>query len=75
MSARHKVTNGEESSRLNMTIWDQIKADLDARDKKGFETYGRPFAAHDGRDTLIEAYHEALDLVAYLKKLIIERGV
>jgi hypothetical protein len=32
-------------------------------------------SAHDGRDSLREAYEEALDLVVYLRKALAERGM
>lgn len=50
-----------------------LKKDLDARNANGFKTYKKPMTAHDGRDTLQDAFEEALDLVVYLKKMLIER--
>lgn len=55
------------------TIFDLVHADLDGRERKGTETYGRPLQAHDGRDSLWDAYEEALDLAMYLRKAIRER--
>jgi hypothetical protein len=52
-----------------MLIFDELKKDLDARNAKGFETYGKPMETHDGRDTLQDAYEEALDMCVYLKKI------
>ena len=57
-----------------MDIFDEVKRDLDARNELGRQSYGGPMQPHDGRDSIVEAYEEALDLVMYLKKAIIERG-
>lgn len=50
-----------------------IVADCRARDRLGRERYGTPLRAHNGRDALVDAYQEALDLLAYLGQLAIER--
>jgi hypothetical protein len=54
-------------------LFTEVKKDLDARNRLGHESYGGPMEPHDGRDSLREAYEEALDLVMYLKKAIVER--
>jgi len=51
------------------TIFDLVRADLEERDRVGWEQHHRPLLANDGRDSLREAYEEALDLVVYLRKL------
>lgn len=56
-----------------MPIWDQVVEDMKQRDQFGLKKYGRHLEANDGRDTLVDAYEEALDLSVYLKKAIIER--
>ena len=50
-----------------------VQADLQARIEMGIAHYGQPLMAHDGRDTLVDAYQEALDLALYLRKLLLER--
>lgn len=55
-------------------VWDDVVADMKARDEFGRSKYGKPLMIHDGRDTLQDAYEEALDLAVYLKKAIIERN-
>lgn len=54
-------------------IWNLVIADMQERDKVGRERYGTPLQAHNGRDALIDAYQEALDLVVYLRQAIEER--
>jgi hypothetical protein len=56
------------------TIFDLVRADLEERDRVGWEQHHRPLLANDGRDSLREAYEEALDLVVYLRKALAERG-
>ena len=43
-------------------IWDLVIADMRERDQEGRRKYGTPLQAGNGRDTLVDAYHEALDL-------------
>jgi hypothetical protein len=54
-------------------IWDLVIADMKARDHVGRERYGRPLQAGNGRDALVDAYQEALDLAVYLRQAIEER--
>jgi len=54
-------------------IWDLVIEDMRERDRVGTERYGKPLLAHDGRDTLRDAYEEALDLAVYLRKAMRER--
>lgn len=55
-------------------IWELVIADMHERDQLGRERYGTPLQAHNGRDPLVDAYQEALDLVVYLRQAIEERG-
>lgn len=54
-------------------IWDLVIEDMRARDTTGRLRYGTPLQAHNGRDPLVDAYQEALDLVVYLRQAIAER--
>ena len=45
-----------------------LLADMAARHTYGVEHYGTPLQAHNGRDALVDAYQEALDLPAYLRQ-------
>jgi hypothetical protein len=55
------------------TVWDLVVRDMHGRDALGMRKYGRPLLPHDGRDTLQDAYEEALDLAVYLRKAMLER--
>jgi hypothetical protein len=50
----------------------ELVDDMRARDALGCERYGIPLRAHDGRDTKIDAFQEALDLIVYAKKAAVE---
>lgn len=56
-----------------MSIWDQVVEDMKKRDQFGLRKYGKHLQPNDGRDTIVDAYEESLDLCVYLKKAIIER--
>lgn len=55
-------------------VWDLVIADMRERDLVGRKRYGTPLQPHNGRDALVDAYQEALDLVVYLRQAICERG-
>src|SRR4051812_20566818 len=55
-------------------VWELVIADMQERDRVGRERYGTPLQAHNGRDALVDAYQEALDLVVYLRQAIEERA-
>lgn len=55
------------------SVWDLVIADMRERDGVGQARYGTPLQAHNGRDALVDAYQEALDLVVYLRQAIEER--
>lgn len=50
----------------------EIEADMQARDEWGRSKYGTPLRAHNGRDALVDAYQEALDLCVYLRQHVEE---
>lgn len=51
-----------------------VLADLCERSAAGTRKYGTKLRAHNGRDALVDAYQEALDLCMYLRQAIEERG-
>jgi hypothetical protein len=54
-------------------VWDLVIHDMEVRDKDGFRKYGTRLQPFNGRDSLIDAYQEALDLCVYLRQAIYER--
>jgi hypothetical protein len=61
------IPNGEPD------IQSMVIADIGRRREVGIERYGTALQAHNGRDTLRDAYEEALDLAMYLRQAIEER--
>lgn len=53
-------------------ILDLVVADLRARADAGELKYGTKLRAFNGRDALLDAYQEALDLVMYLRQAMVE---
>ena len=56
-------------------IWDLVLSDMAERDAMGEQKHGKRLQPHNGRDCLIDAYQEALDLVVYLRQAIYERNL
>lgn len=57
----------------NPAIWDLVMKDIRERDEYGQRKYNTRLQPFNGRDALIDAYQEALDLIVYLRQLIYER--
>src|SRR5438094_7468373 len=56
-----------------LCVWDLVIQDMQARDAEGTRRYGTALRTHNGRDALVDAYQEALDLVVYLRQALVER--
>lgn len=54
-------------------VFELLHDDIDARSRVGRREYGDTLRPFDGRDSLWDAYEEALDLAVYLRKAIWER--
>ena len=52
--------------------WELVMRDMENRNMAGVEKYGTPLQPKNGRNSLQDAYEEALDLAVYLKNAIIE---
>ena len=61
-----EIKNGEY-------IWRLVINDMLDRDSLGESKYGTKLQGFNGRDALVDAYQEALDLVVYLRQAIYER--
>lgn len=53
--------------------WELVLADMAERRQVGIEKYGKPLRPDNGRDALVDAYQEALDLCVYLRAAIEQR--
>lgn len=55
-------------------VWLLVLKDMEARRLHGIEKYGVPVQPYNGRDPLVDAYQEALDLCVYLRQAIEQRN-
>ncbi|HQT19114.1 hypothetical protein [Acidovorax sp.] len=55
--------------------WSLVIADMAQRDVMGSDKYGTRLQPGNGRDSLQDAYEEALDLAVYLRTAIYERDL
>lgn len=66
--------NDEEPSPItnddSVPAWDLVLEDIEERRKSGIEHYGTELVTNNGRNALIDAYQEALDLVVYLRQAL-----
>jgi hypothetical protein len=63
----------KRADRRKPAVWNLVVADMAARDFEGRRKYGTPLQPYNGRDALVDAYQEALDLAVYLRQAIFER--
>lgn len=59
----------------NQPVWEQVISDMQERNQIGIRRYKMPLQAFNGRNALMNAYQEALDLSVCLKQRIIEDAV
>lgn len=59
-------------ARGRLDVWPLVIADMKERNEVGTRKYGTPLQTHNGRNALVDAYQEALDLVVYLRQAIEE---
>lgn len=52
-----------------------VIADIEKRRELGIQRYGTALQPNNGRDMLLDAYDEAIDLAIYLKGAIVERDM
>lgn len=68
------IIEKEMQNPYNSFAQEFVVPDMRKRHEKGLETYGVALQPHNGRDALTDAYEEALDLLAYVTQLEMERG-
>jgi hypothetical protein len=54
-------------------VFEIVIEDVRERSEVGRVRYGTPLMTFNGRDALWDAYQEAIDLVMYLRQVILER--
>ncbi len=68
------MTNPDPISNDNIAIYKLVVNDMVNRAEHGVKTYGTYLQAHNGRNALLDAYEEALDLSVYLKQALVEQS-
>jgi len=58
---------------LGVDIATMVKQDIESRALLGIKKYGERLLPNNGRDSLLDAYQEALDLCMYLRQVLEER--
>lgn len=72
----YSIRNSEEPNPISNdlpVITGLVVEDLKERLEMGIEKYGTPLQPHNGRDPLIDAYQEIMDLALYLRQMIYEK--
>jgi len=54
-------------------VYFKVINDISARASVGIDRYGTMLKTNNGRDALMDAYAEAIDLVMYIAQAIMER--
>lgn len=54
-------------------VQDRLMAFIERRKQVGIERYGTALQPHNGRDAMLDAFEEAVDLAVYLAQVLIER--
>lgn len=65
--------NSDHCSKFEGSLWDLVIKDMKERDNFGISKYKTSLKPHNGRDALLDAYQEALDLCVYLRQALYER--
>jgi len=68
------ATNEPSPSPGQTDIWPLVLQDIKARVDMGIGKYDTVLQSNNGRDSLMDAYQEAIDLVMYLRQAIEERN-
>ncbi len=73
MSDKEAATPQPAPSPGNVNVGELVLADIQARIDLGKAKYGTLLQTGNGRDALLDAYQEAIDLTMYLKQALLER--
>lgn len=72
MTTRYGVVIQPEPTGEGKPVVDMVISDLQERREFGIKKYGTELRINNGRNALLDAYQEALDLCIYLRQLIQE---
>lgn len=72
---KYSIRNTEQPNPIHndlIPINELVIKDLQERMIMGIEKYGMPLTPNNGRDPLLDAYQEAMDLVLYIRQALYE---
>lgn len=75
LSIKSQIAGEHDPRTLPPSRLDAVLDDIRERKAMGLAKYGTTLQAHNGRDALVDAYQEALDLCAYLTQKRMEGGL
>jgi hypothetical protein len=74
--AKNKIIKPQPKPKKNKkvlpNIWDLVIRDMKDRNEAGFQKYDVYLQPFNGRNSLVDAYQEVLDLAVYLRQRIYE---
>lgn len=76
MKNRYSVRNTEQPNPITSdlpAVNKLVIKDLEERMEMGIDKYGMPLQPENGRDPLVDAYQEIMDLVLYLRQMLYEK--
>lgn len=73
MIEKKKIVDQPPPTGDGTPIWDLVVDDMRERDNLGRQRYNTPLKSWNGRDALVDAYQEVLDLAVYMRQEIEER--
>lgn len=73
MIEKKKIVDQPPPTGDGIPIWDLVVDDMRDRDNLGRQRYNTPLKSWNGRDALVDAYQEVLDLAVYMRQEIEER--
>lgn len=73
MIEKKKIVDQPPPTGDGAPIWDLVVDDMRERDNLGRQRYNTPLKSWNGRDALVDAYQEVLDLAVYMRQEIEER--
>lgn len=56
-----------------LSVQELVRRDLEEREKVGIERYRTALYPHNGRNALLDAYQECLDMACYLRQALEEQ--
>lgn len=73
IKGNYRIAPQPDPKKGKVDIWPLVLEDIKDKVETGIIKYGTVLQSDNGRDALLDAYQEAIDLVLYLRQAIAER--